>query len=85
MTATGAAPPREGQYVFVEGGIAQYRNGVFYTGMEDPRWTRPIQWAVEWWLPTTANGIADAVREWDTCSICRRPITNGKWHDHPCE
>jgi hypothetical protein len=21
----------------------------------------------------------------EPCSICRRPIIDGKWHDHPCE
>lgn len=21
----------------------------------------------------------------DECSICRRPVFEGKWHDHPCE
>lgn len=45
--------PDEGQIVFVAGGVAQFREGVFYTGMEDPRWMRPIQWEVEWWLPIT--------------------------------
>lgn len=44
-------PPVEGQIVFIHGGVAQYREGVFYSGMEDPRWTRPIQWEVKWWLP----------------------------------
>ncbi len=45
--------PDEGQIVFVHGGVAQYRDGVFYTGMEDPRWMRPIVWDVKWWLPIT--------------------------------
>jgi len=43
--------PDEGQIVFVHGGVAMYRDGVFYTGMEDPRWTRPIKWEVTWWSP----------------------------------
>lgn len=50
--------PVEGQFVIVEGGIAQYRDGVFYTGMEEPRYTRPIQWAVAWWLPL-AGSVGD--------------------------
>jgi hypothetical protein len=24
-------------------------------------------------------------KDWPLCSICRRPIIDGKWHDHPCE
>ncbi len=47
--------PSNGQIVFVHGGVAQYRDGVFYTGMDDPRWARPIQWAIEWWLPVDKN------------------------------
>jgi len=43
--------PAENQIVVVAGGIAQYRGGVFYTGMEDPRFTRPIQWKVTQWMP----------------------------------
>jgi hypothetical protein len=77
--------PAEGQIVFVEGGIVQFRKGVFYTGMELPKYARPIQWDVEWWLPMYASAIQEAVRKWGTCSICRRPIINGKGHDHPCE
>jgi hypothetical protein len=52
--------PQEGQIVFVHGGVAQYRDGVFYTGMEDPRWERPIQWDVTWWLPTDCGKEYDA-------------------------
>ena len=53
-------PPAEGQIVFVEGGVAQYRNGEFFTGMEDPRYGRPIQWEVKWWLPI--HGTESAIR-----------------------
>lgn len=53
--------PEEGQIVFVEGGTAQFRQGSFYTGMEEPLYTRRIQWDVKWWLPMTAEGICDGV------------------------
>ncbi len=41
--------PLEGQIVIVHGGIAQFRAGRFWTGMECPQFTRVIQWEVEWW------------------------------------
>ncbi len=47
--------PDEDEIVFVHGGIAQYRDGKFYTGMEDPRWQRHITWPVTWWWPIDAN------------------------------
>ncbi len=53
------AAPENGRIVFVHGGVAQYRDGVFYTGMEDPRWARPIQWVVEWWLPIEKDPRAE--------------------------
>jgi hypothetical protein len=43
--------PQEGQIVIVACGVAQYRGGVFYTGMEAPQWERPIKWDVTWWRP----------------------------------
>lgn len=43
--------PIEGQIVQVAGGIAQYRNETFYTGMSTPIFTRPIIWTVLWWKP----------------------------------
>ena len=46
-----SARPAEDQIVFVDGGIAQYRSGVFYTGMEEPRYARPIKWTVTHWMP----------------------------------
>lgn len=49
------AIPNEGQVVFVAGGVAQYRGGAFYSGMESPRWERRIQWPVEWWYPISAD------------------------------
>jgi hypothetical protein len=61
--------PRNKQIVFVDGGVAQFRDGVFYTGMEDPRYTRPIQWEVKWWLPIfgtlqfAADLLADAAQK----------------------
>jgi len=63
------ARPREGQIVFVGGGVAQYRDGVFYTGMEDPRYERPIQWNVTWWLPTDGEGIYLATRKWKRVNL----------------
>lgn len=42
--------PLQDEIVIVHGGIAQYRNGVFYTGMETPQFRRPIQWAVTHWM-----------------------------------
>ena len=43
--------PREGQVVIVHGGVAQYRKGSFYTGMEYPQYERKIQWEVTHWMP----------------------------------
>ena len=48
---TGTERPRENQVVIVHGGVAQYRQGLFYTGMEDPRYARPILWPVTCWQP----------------------------------
>lgn len=47
--------PKQYDIVLVLGGIAQYRDGVFYTGMTPgPHFTRPIIWDVTHWayLPT---------------------------------
>ncbi len=54
--------PDEGQIVFVCGGVAQYREGIFYTGMEDPRWKRPIQWEVKWWYPVSEDPYPPELR-----------------------
>ncbi len=43
--------PLNGQIVIVRGGVAQYRNRIFYTGMECPQFARPIQWTVTHWMP----------------------------------
>jgi hypothetical protein len=59
---TMAKSPKEGEIVFVEGGVAQYRGGTFYSGMDDPRYTRPIQWPVKWWKPITAVPLNAKVR-----------------------
>jgi hypothetical protein len=77
--------PKEGQIVFVNGGVAQYRGGRFYSGMDEPRYFRQIEWPVDWWLPIAGHELFEAVKRWDQCSICRSPVVNGKWHDHPCE
>lgn len=54
--------PKEGQVVFVHGGVAQYRNGTYYSGMEDPRYQRAIQWDVTWWLPLDWNPLDECSR-----------------------
>ncbi len=55
--------PFEGQIVFVDGGVAQYRDGAFYTGMEDPRYARKIMWPVTHWMPMNApKGGSNASR-----------------------
>ena len=41
--------PMDHQKVLVSGGIAQYRKGVFLSGMEDPQFRREIQWNVTMW------------------------------------
>jgi hypothetical protein len=43
--------PQEGVTVLVSGGVAQYRYGQWYTGMEEPLFQRPIQWEVTKWMP----------------------------------
>lgn len=48
---TSVKQPHENEIVLVHGGIAQYRDGKFYTGMETPQFTRPIVWEVKHWLP----------------------------------
>lgn len=38
--------------VIVAGGIAmQKTGGEWFTGMEDPRYERPLQWPPKWWMP----------------------------------
>ncbi len=55
--AAECAVPQEGQIVFVQGGIAQFRGGTFYTGMEEPRYQRPITWRVDWWHSAYINPV----------------------------
>ena len=52
-------PPVEGQIVLVHGGVAVYRDGVFYTGMEVPQYQRPIQWTVTHWAALPIPPMAD--------------------------
>ena len=47
--------PDEGQIVIVPGGTAQFREGLFYTGMEYPQYSRVIMWLVPWWIPIEAD------------------------------
>lgn len=47
--------PEEGKAVIVAGGLAKYRRGVWYSGMEEPPFSRPIEWEVEWWMPIPLN------------------------------
>ena len=37
--------------VIVPGGLAVYRNGTWFTGMEEPLYKRPMQWDVTHWIP----------------------------------
>ena len=60
MTETMELTPDDGQIVIVAGGIAQYRDGVFYTGMEEPMYQRPIEWSVTWWEPLRYQTSAPA-------------------------
>ena len=46
--------------VFVAGGIAQKRNGVWFTGMEEPMFQRAIEWPVTVWMPLPAPPKQDA-------------------------
>lgn len=48
---TALRAPRDQQFVIVHGGIAQYRGGRFYTGMDEPAFMRPIHWEVTHWKP----------------------------------
>lgn len=43
--------PADDVTVLVAGGVAQYRSGVWYTGMEEPLFRRPIEWPVTYWMP----------------------------------
>ena len=44
--------PEFGEEVFVEGGLAMLRgNGNWYSGMEEPRYTRVIEWKPRHWMP----------------------------------
>lgn len=72
--------PSHGEIVGVHGGVAQYRNGNFYTGMEDPRWERSIQWAVTHWVRLTPPGDGHDAgcglnhgRQSCTCSLYLNP------------
>jgi len=42
--------PAKHQKVIVPGGMAQYRGGLWYSGMEEPMFQRPIQWEVTRWM-----------------------------------
>ncbi len=48
---TSERKPDEYEIVLVPGGIAQYRRGMFFTGMESPQYMRPINWEVTHWIP----------------------------------
>lgn len=42
----------KGVPVIVSGGIAMKKTGgLWYTGMEEPMYQRPIQWEVKGWMP----------------------------------
>ena len=41
--------PATPHVVFVHGGVACYRDGSWWTGMEYPQFTRKIQWHVTHW------------------------------------
>jgi hypothetical protein len=43
--------PAPNQIVIVAGGVAQYRQGNWWTGMEEPLFQRRIQWKPTWWMP----------------------------------
>ena len=42
-------PAPENTIVWVPGGLAEKRDGTWYTGMDVPRFQRPIQWYVWCW------------------------------------
>jgi len=45
-------PPANGVPVIVKGGLAMRKTGgVWYTGMEEPLYQRPIEWQVTHWQP----------------------------------
>ena len=45
-------PPPNGVMVIVEGGIAKRTTGgEWFTGMEEPVFSRRIEWTVERWMP----------------------------------
>ena len=46
--------PPEGRRVLVAGGVAMLRNGFWFTGMEEPLFTRRLEWEPTWWafIPT---------------------------------
>ena len=44
-------PPTENVIVLVSGGTAKYRNGQWYSGMEEPLFCRQIEWEVKCWMP----------------------------------
>ena len=46
--------PNDGEPVLVSGGTAVWRDGVWYTGMEEPLFQRPIEWKVTHWMPFPA-------------------------------
>lgn len=46
--------PEEGRTVLVDGGIARRIGSGWVTGMEEPMFTRWIQWDVTHWMPLPA-------------------------------
>lgn len=49
LDATNGDLPLYGELVFVDGGIGQYREGVWYSGTDTPPLERPITWEVKHW------------------------------------
>jgi hypothetical protein len=54
-----SGPPLDGDIVIVSGGTAQYRDGEWFTGMEQPQFQRPIEWKVTHYMPIPIFGRND--------------------------
>jgi len=50
QVCVGDTLPPVGVCVIVAGGVAKIKeDGIWYTGMEEPVFERPLEWSPKWW------------------------------------
>lgn len=62
MDAETHAPPK-GVPVIVCGGVAMLKTGgVWYSGMEEPLFQRPLEWTPKWWAAIPGDNVRPIVK-----------------------